>query len=55
MRILMLILLIILALSGIGMMGIFPRERYRNKETQIEMVDRLRDEDDEEEERADQS
>ena len=51
----MLVLLIILALSGIGMVGIFPRERYRNKETQIEMVDRLRDEDDVEEERGDKT
>jgi hypothetical protein len=46
-RVLVLTLLILLALSGIGIIGAFfsnNRERYRDKEITFEMVDKDRNE-----------
>ena len=46
-RIIVLALLILLALSGIGIVGAFfttNRERYANKKTTIEMVDKKKKE-----------
>ena len=46
-RIILFVLLIILAVSGIGIFGAFlpnPREKYMDKEIRVERVDKKRDE-----------
>jgi len=54
-RLVVLTLLILLACTGVGIVGGFPlknREQYLDKETTIELVEKKEDESEDEEEKA---